>query len=322
MELPGIVVFTFNRPQHVKQCIAALARNTLASQCDLTIYCDGPRHEQDVEFVRVNREFVRSVSGFKSVTVVERDVNFGCARSVIAGITESFETHQRLAIFEDDILTSPHTLSFLAASLEHYAKEPTVFSVSAWSPPPSLLYVPEYPFDAYFSLRSNIWGWATWRNRWQQIDWAVTDYDAFKENKVLQHAFNHGGADLTPMLQEQMEGRLNTWDIRMDYARFKHGCVGLNPVKSYTTNIGMGSGTHTTEYTSRWDNDVSLAKPADSSFRWPEHIFVDEGIQKRYSKAYQEPWGLRSCLRKLLNVFGVLEYARRLRNFLRRRQAL
>lgn len=73
MELPGIVFFAFNRPDLTERCLIALTHNTLAAECDLTIYCDGPRDEWDVPLVAATRETARAANGFKSVNVVERE---------------------------------------------------------------------------------------------------------------------------------------------------------------------------------------------------------------------------------------------------------
>jgi hypothetical protein len=291
-----IAVFAFNRPECLRRALAALAANDLAAESDVTVFCDGPRHVQEKALTDEVRTVARAAAGFRSVAVVEREKNFGCADSVISGLEYMFTRHERLVVIEDDILCSPHTLSFLNAGLEKYADEPVVFNIAAWSFPPRLMRMPPaYPFDAYFIPRCNIWGWASWRDRWKIIDWNISDYAVFAENACLRQAFNHGGSDMAPMLEAQMAGRLGTWDIRMDYARFKHGRLGLNPVISYTTNIGMGSGTHTTEANTRWDNDIGKANPHP---RLPDHIFVDGAILSAYQKAYGRPPLWMRCINK------------------------
>jgi len=289
-------VFAFNRPEHLRRTLAALAANDLAAESDLTIFCDGPRREEERVLTDEVRTAAREAKGFRSLEVVEREKNFGCADSVISGLEHMFTRHERLVVIEDDILCSPHTLRFLNAGLEKYANEPMVFNIAAWSPPPTLMPVtPAYPFDVYFVPRFNCWGWASWRDRWEIIDWDVSDYAAFARNARLRRAFNHGGNDMAPMLDSQMAGEINSWAIRMDYARFKHGRLGLNPVISYTTNIGMGSGTHTKEFTTRYDNDINKARPYP---RLPEYIFVDNDILQAYQKVYEpRPFWLR-CLNK------------------------
>jgi hypothetical protein len=296
-----ITIFAFNRPDHLRRTLTALGANDLAAESDVTIFCDGPRNGQEKSLTDAVRDVAVTANGFASVNIVAREQNMGCANSVISGLEYMFTRHERLVVMEDDILCSPHTLRFLNAGLEKYADEPVVFNVAAWSPPPRLMPVSKgYPFDAYFVPRFNCWGWASWRDRWAKIDWSVSDYAVFAKNTCLQRAFNQGGNDLSAMLREQMAGRLNTWDIRMDYARFRHGCLGLNPVYSYTTNIGMGSGTHTTEYSARLDNDLGRAVAVP---RFPEYIFVDADIAAVYRKVYGTPplWkrGINKAMRRM-----------------------
>ncbi len=282
-----IAVFAFNRPDHLAKTLGTLASNTGAEKSDVVIFCDGPRTANEKEKTETVREIAALAGGFQSVTVVPRDINLGCASSVITGLNAMFAEHDRVIVIEDDIVTSPYTLSFFNRCLKIYEHENTVFNISGWSPPHSLMSFPAgYQYDAYFLPRFNCWGWASWRNRWQKVDWSMSDYSEFESDKYLQDAFNQGGADLSPMLRDQMEGRINSWAIRMDYARFKHGCVGLGPVHSYTTNIGMGSGTHTLDATDRFDNDLSLANPLP---RLPGHVFLDRAIVRSFQKIFITP---------------------------------
>lgn len=284
----NIIIFAFNRPWHLKQTISSLAKNFLSNKSFLTIFCDGPRTDKEKRQTDAVRNVARSTTGFAKLEVIEQKNNLGCAISVISGLNEMFSLHKKLIVLEDDIISSPHTLHFLYTCLNKYEEESSIFNISAWSAPPILLPIRQtYPYDAYFIPRSNCWGWGTWRDRWQKIDWDVSDYPFFSNTPVLQQAFNTGGEDLSRMLHAQLrEKSIDSWAIRFDYARFKHGCLGLNPVRSYTTNIGFGSGTHTTAATSRWDNDINLAV---SDPRLPEHIFVDEDILRAYKAVYSPP---------------------------------
>lgn len=279
-----IAIFAFNRPNLLRRTLMALARNPLASASPLTIFCDGPRNEQDEPSTQAVRELARTAEGFLSVDVVERPTNMGCASSVIDGLTQMFSLHERLIVIEDDILTSPHTLRFLNDGLVRYAESENIFNISAWSPPHVARAVPAgYPYDVYAIPRFNCWGWASWRDRFIGIDWSVGDYRTFKRSPHLRMLFNAGGEDLSAMLDAQMQGKINSWAIRADYARFKKHMLGINPLHSYTLNIGMGSGTHTTTKTAYWDSDISLALEVAS---FPKVIGVDEAIRKVYHDSY------------------------------------
>ena len=274
-----IVIFAFNRPALLQRTLTALAANDFADKAILTVFCDGPRHEKDEPGTRAVRELAKKAQGFAAVEVVERPKNMGCAASVIDGLTEMFRLHERLIVIEDDIVTSPYTLRFLSEGLARYADNKKVFNIAAWTPPHITRNIPaSYPYDVYAIPRFNCsGGWASWRDRFQDIDWDVKDYQDFKNSSQLRKAFNIGGADLSPMLDMQMEGKINRWAIRADYARFKKNMVGINPVRSYALNIGMGSGTHTTTATTYWDSDISLAVEHP---HFMDDISVDRRIRK------------------------------------------
>ena len=227
----------------------------------------------------------KSLQGVADVEVVERPHNMGCAASIIDGLTEMFRLHERLIVIEDDIVTSPHTLRFLSEGLARYADNEKVFNIAAWTPPHIARNLPtNYPYDVYAIPRFNCWGWASWRDRFQDIDWDVRDYQEFKNSPQLRRAFNVGGEDLSPMLDEQMQGKIDAWDIRADYARFKKNMLGINPVRSYALNIGMGSGTHTTTATTYWDSDVSLTVEHP---RFMDDVSVDTRILETYLACYK-----------------------------------
>lgn len=281
----NIALFCFNRPDLLQQTLTALAVNDLANKASLTIFCDGPRYEKDEPRTHAVRDLAKSTQGFASVEVVERPQNMGCAASIIAGLKEMFRLHEQLIVIEDDIVTSPYTLRFLSEGLARYTDNENVFNLSAWTPPSIARNLPSnYPYDTYAIPRFNCWGWASWRDRFQNIDWEVKDYQEFKNSPQLRKAFNAGGDDLSLMLDMQMEGKINSWAIRADYARFKKNMLGINPVRSYTLNIGMGSGTHTTVATSYWDSDLSLA------VKYPHFIsdvHVDKDIHDTYLSCYK-----------------------------------
>lgn len=280
----SIVLFAFNRPNLLQQTLSALAANDLADTASLTIFCDGPRNEKDEPNIRSVRELAKNARGFATLEVVEHNQNMGCAASVIHGLTEMFRLHERLIVIEDDIVTSPYTLRFLSDGLAHYEDNEKVFNIAAWTPPHIIRHLPTgYPYDVYAIPRFNCWGWASWRDRFQSIDWEVTDYQEFKNSPQLRNAFNAGGNDLSTMLDEQMQGKIDAWDIRADYTRFKKNMLGINPVRSYALNIGMGSGTHTTESTTYWDSDISLAVEHPCFIN---DVTVDIRIHKIYHACY------------------------------------
>ena len=82
-----IVLFVYNRLYHVTKTIEALQKNKLASESELYIYSDGAKNDKDIEQVVSVRNFIKSVNGFKKITIIERENNWGLANSIIDGVT-------------------------------------------------------------------------------------------------------------------------------------------------------------------------------------------------------------------------------------------
>lgn len=279
-----IAVFAFNRPDHLRRTLAALAANELAAESDVTVFCDGRRNDADKPLVDEVLLVAQSASGFRTVTVVPQAANKGLARSIIDGVTNVLDRHDSVIVLEDDILTSKHALRFLNACLDEYGNYKCVHSISAYSPPFDKTSIRDYPFDVFFSPAFSSWGWATWRDRWTGIDWSVADYDEYKSQSVLVNAFAGTRRDLPKMLDDQMAGKLNSWAVRAAYHCFKHGYYVLQPIYSYATNIGIdGTGVHSGNSGQElFTNDLSLAKPVP---RLLKHVFLEKRIAALHEKA-------------------------------------
>jgi glycosyltransferase involved in cell wall biosynthesis len=238
-----IVLFTYNRPEHTRRTIESLRRSAGAADSELWIFSDGPKNARHAAAVGQVRDYLRSVDGFRSVRVIARERNMGLAASVIAGTTEILEERSACIVMEDDMLSAPNLLTFMNGALETYVDRPDIFSVTGYNYP---LPIPSgYPEDAYLSYRGSSWGWGTWLDRWRKVDWAVSDYASFLADPAEQALFARGGNDLAAMLKLQMEGKLDSWSIRFDYAHYKHNAFCLHAVRSKIQNIGFdGSGVH------------------------------------------------------------------------------
>lgn len=259
--LVPILLFTYNRVDHLNSTIDSLLKNDLASESDIIIFSDGPKNDVDKNKVAGVRERLAKVSGFNSIKIIEREINFGLADSIITGVEETFKEYEKVIVLEDDLHLSENFLLFMNEALNFYSDHKNIFSVSGYSHP---LEIPSTYNDKIFILpRASSWGWATWKDRWEKSDWAVKDFPEFKKDKNLQKAFNRGGEDLTPMLKAQMFGYIDSWAIRWSYAHFKNAAYSIYPVKSKVNHIGddfSGTHAHKNIFFSELDNSQSSAK--------------------------------------------------------------
>lgn len=277
-----IVLFAYDRPDHARRTLEALAANEGAAESELFVYADGAKTADREESVQAVRAYLRSVTGFKSVTLIEREQNLGLANSVIGGVTEMLDRSPSVVVMEDDLLTSRNFLAFVNSALATYESRPDVFSVTGYNYP---LEIPaSYREDAYLSYRSSSWGWGTWRDRWSQVDWPVGDYDEFLQDAHAQEIFTRGGDDLQRILELQMAGEIDSWSIRFDYAHYKHDAFCVHPVVSKVQNIGFdGSGRHCGDSD---DYSVEL-DPGDSSFQLRPDLSVDRSVLRAFDRKFR-----------------------------------
>ncbi|MDK2892488.1 glycosyltransferase [Methanohalophilus sp.] len=292
--LAPIVLFVYNRPLHTSKTIKALQKNLLAKDTELFIYSDGPKSNKDVILVQGIREYIRTISGFKKITIVEREQNTGLSQNIIHGVTEILSSHEKIIVMEDDLVTSPYFLKYMNKALDYYRDQKKIMSISGYNRPPSIMKFPaDYNEQVYFNYRNSSWGWGTWKDRWELVDWKVQDFDEFKNSKLLQKRFNRGGDDLSNMLIAQMEGKIDSWAIRFSYAHFKYDALSVCPVYSYVNNIGHdGSGQHCGN-TKRYENDLSKAP---ENIKFQNNIEIDKMIIENFRNIYKR--SIRGLIKK------------------------
>ena len=265
MKQAPIIVFSYNRPTHLSKTLDALAQNEFASYSDLFIFCDGAKPnatEEQTRCIYDNRRVAKAATGFRSVQVIERDSNYGLANNIIDGVSSIIDKYGEVIVLEDDMLTSPYFLRYMNAALVFYKNRPGVMSICADRPPCNKMEIPDdYVYDVFACLRFYCYGWATWKDRWNKVDWSLDYLDVFLRHPEQISAFNRGGDDMTNMLIAQRDGIVNSWAIRFGFAHFKEHCVAILPCVPYVSNFGFdGTGVHCgVNQSNLYDNDLSLS---------------------------------------------------------------
>ncbi len=232
--------------------IESLLHNPLAKETDLIVYSDGNKNDEDLKEIQKVREYLHTIDGFGSVKIIESVHNKGLASSVISGVSETIKVYGKVIVLEDDLRVSEDFLAFMNGALDYYQNNRQIWSISGYGPKlPSLK---NYRKDLYLSPRSSSWGWASWRDRWEKIDWEIRDFDTLKNSKVLQNSFNQGGNDLYKMLELQMLGKIDSWAIRWCYNQFKYSQYTVYPRLSKIINDGFedDKGMHNNSSNDKW----------------------------------------------------------------------
>lgn len=285
-----LVIFVYNRLDITKQMLKAINNNTLAPQTEVFIFSDGPKSEKDIDKVRGVRECIhefKTVCRFKSIVVHEAEKNRGLANSIITGVSDVIKKYGKVIVLEDDLITAQNFLTFMNQCLQFYENNQRIWSIGGTTY--RLNAFKNYSHDVYACYRGESWGWATWIDRWEQVDWTVSDFRKLLRSPQKRRQFNRGGQDMVASLKLQMEGKTDSWAIRWCYQESKENMLTILPVKSLVKNIGWdGTGTNCDE-TDRFHTEIE-----GENFNFTlENVEVDKQLMSDFCKYYSKPFSQR-----------------------------
>ena len=236
-----IIVFVYNRLDHAGRTINALKNNHLADQSDLFIYADAAKDDRSLPGVTAVREYLRTITGFRSIIIKLRETNLGVDDNTIAAVTEVVQEYGRVIVVEDDLVTSKWFLKFMNEALDYYEHNEQVIAINGYTFP-----IEKKLKEAFFLKGADCWGWATWKRGWDLFeDDGKKLLDQLTE-KGLEKEFNFEHTyPYVAALEQQALGNTSHWDIRWYASAFLAGKLSLYPGQSLVYNIGHdGSGTH------------------------------------------------------------------------------
>ena len=238
-KLAPICLFTYKRLAETIKTVEALRNNYLASESDLFIFSDNAKSEVDLIKVIEVRNYLCTIDGFNSVQIIKSEQNNGLAKSVILGVSKIIDLFGKVIVLEDDLITSKNFLDFMNMALFFYENNQKIYSISGYTM--NLTSNKTSNQDYYIAYRASSWGWGTWKDRWDTIDWDAKLYRKTLVNPLMHIKFLRGGSDMPMMLWKQMNGKLDSWAIRWCFQQFIDNKYTIYPTKSKVVNIGFGN---------------------------------------------------------------------------------
>lgn len=271
-----VIIFAFNRPNALKNTVQSLLQNEEAKKSDLYIFVDSPRTNKPGESEKVHavQMYANSIKGFKSVNCFFSIKNKGLGDSIIQGVTQIINKYGKAIVLEDDLVFASNFLAYMNQGLDKYKDEKQVFSICGYS---NKVKIPKgYKYDTYFCTRSSSWGWGTWADRWNSVDWELKDWGKYSK---LGKAFNKwGGSDCFRMLRSVKEGWGNSWAIRFCFSQFLQNKFSLFPIISKVKNNGFdGEGTNCKKWSRfKYEFDIDGTK----NITYPDDININRQLYK------------------------------------------
>ena len=254
-----VVLFAYARPDHLARALACLKQSRVPL---VYAFADGAKGPGDAAAVTAVRGLLRAID-WAEVRLTERAENLGLGRNVLAGVTEVAARHEMFVVWEDDLVCVPGTYAWVVAALQHYATDPRVMSVTAWTHP---RVTPAGVGDApYCDARAECWVWGAYARSWRGMEQTAWEkIAALRTRGVSPEAY---GADLPAMARQEL--RKNIWAVRWLYHHLQQGGLCVRPPWSMVEHIGFDANATNAATATAWANAALRAAPPLPA-AWPE----------------------------------------------------
>ncbi len=238
---PPVLLIFFNRPDCVARSLAAVRA---ARPARLYLATDAPRETAPEDAARCDAARAAVENGIDWPCAVQRDyatVNLGSDRRVTSAISWFFDREESGIVLEEDCVPHPAFFPFCAELLARYADDERVglisgdqFAPGGWPCRDGASYA--------FAQLTQIWGWASWRRAWRLLEAGVmSHWPAARRAGLLRPLFLRARDRRywRDRFDECHAGRVQVWDYRWAFARWRHGQYGIAPAQNLVTYIGF-----------------------------------------------------------------------------------
>lgn len=297
--LAPIVLFVYTRLKQTKETIKALQANVLANESKLFIYSDGPKNYHDSKKIYEIRKYLKDISGFKSVTLIESTKNKGLASSIIEGVSDIVNKFGKVIVIEDDIYTSPFFLQYMNDALTIYENEDRIMSISGYMYP----HKQKLPETFFFNVPL-CWGWATWARAWKHFNNNSQKQIQQIDSKKSWQDFNKfGGKYLERQLRHNASGKLSTWFINWHASIFLLNGYCLFPHTTLVNNVGFDSSGIHGSFTNSYKSELILKPILVEKQDLKENRSAKKIIKKFY--LLKENSYLRFIKKKIIRIWSI-----------------
>ena len=232
----NVVFIVYRRPELTRRVFERIAA---ARPERLFVIADGPRDSDDEAMCAATREITENVTWPCDVRRDYATENQGSRTRISGGLDWVFSQVEEAIILEDDCLPDPTFFRFCSELLERYRHDDRVGQIAGSSFVRDACVPPE---SYYFSRYPMIWGWATWRRSWQELDIDMAHWPEVKAagRHFLLFPTRREALYYEEIWDEVHAGRMDVWGLQWLFTRLIHGTVSVVPSVNLVSNLGFG----------------------------------------------------------------------------------
>jgi len=230
-----VLFVVFNRPDLTR---VVLSRIRDAKPARLYVFADGPRYNklEDVNKCKRVRSIISEEAGCPDVRTQFIERNLGPLHSVKCALDWYFNHEDDGIIIEDDCLPDMSFFSFCEELLSKYRENKKIFMISGSN------FIPNHAiqFSYLFSRLTLIWGWATWKRSWLELDTRMKEWPNYIKTKDLDYFGKHRELVFRLINEQYLNPKLLTWGTLWRATFLINRGVSIIPKNNLVRNIGFG----------------------------------------------------------------------------------
>lgn len=235
-----VLFITFARPDYARRTWDAIKA---AQPKNLYFYSNKGREEKEGEIERNEeiRAFVKEIDWDCNLRTWFRDKTVNIYESLEGAISWLFDNEEQGIILEEDCVASLAFFDYCQQLLPRYKDDYRIWIISGDN------YFEKQRFcdyDYFFSQDMQIYGWASWRSRWKQINWEKgLDIDTIREEGIINATFRtrRKKTIFSQMLYSSQEfvDETKCWDFSFLTYGMMNNALAVVPARNLVENIGL-----------------------------------------------------------------------------------
>jgi len=297
-----VLFLTFVRVDYARQVWEAIKASQPAK---LYFYSNKGRAENEGEIERNNeiRNWIKEVTWECELHTWFRDECVDVYTSLRGAITWLFENEEEGIILEDDCVPSMAFFSYCDQLLSKFKNDYRVWCISG----DNFLNVNPSGYDYVFSRHHWMYGWASWRSRWEKIRWG--DY-RIEETLNTHMYYNIFRTKAEAKLKEKDISDLkdflpktDCWDYAFGLVIDQENGLTIYPKEHLITNIGIEGTHHQGGSSSVFNRECEYKGATYEIIHEPPFVFADTQYD---ILLYNKLWKGKNLLFRGINKVGRL----------------
>lgn len=276
-----VLFITFARPDYARQTFEGIKK---AKPSILYFYSNKARIDKPDEINKNNaiRAFVDEVDWHCELKTFFREEYVDIYTSLWSAIDWVFENEEQAIILEEDCVPSLAFFDFCSQLLPKLKDDQRIWVLSGNN------FIEGYNpngYDYFYSYFPYLYGWASWRNRWQKVIRERLPYEEIVNYRLFDHIYVKSVAVKQALNFTKKIVDTPAWDYRFTISMKCNGGFGVIPKINLVSNIGI-TGVHNSRYSGFVHQRCLPENPEYVVAKQPPFIFPDFNYTEHWYKTY------------------------------------